>query len=208
MLETVQAYDVALPLIAIGLLLARAGAGLRTAGFVVFAVALCAGIVGGPPLVEALSAAPKGFDRIFLLGPISCVSAGLALLASDAVSVWLLLPAVAISAGAFGLTSTIYDPGSGDWRFSVAAAAVAIWLAGAMFLIGRLFRGAWFGIATRILASWLTAIGIFLGAAHIFPGKGPPPLPASDEAGPQALPGDAATPLPRALKDGGPDALP
>ena len=160
---------------------------LRTAGLAVFAVALCAGIAGGPSLVEALSATPKRFDRIFLLGPISCIAAGLALIAPDLVSLWLLLPATAIAAGAFGLTSAVYDPGQGDWPFAVAAGLVATWIAGSIFLVGRLFRGAWFAIATRILASWLTAIGVFLGAAHLLPGK-TPPLPTESPGQPAALP--------------------
>jgi hypothetical protein len=78
-------------------------------------------------------------------------------------------PAVALLAGgAVGFTAALNDPTFGEGRFLTGAAAASLWLLLAPLAVAPRVPEAALRIASRILASWLVAIGLMLGAAHVY----------------------------------------
>ena len=96
------------------------------------------------------------------------------------------MPAVAALAGtAIGFVAASNDPTFGETGFALGAAAAALWLLAAPLPFVPRLKAAPVRIASRILASWLVAIGLMLGAAKFFEHKAAPPI-----APPPATPAD------------------
>lgn len=178
---SVHAYDLSLPLLGAGLILARIDQRAATAGYSLFLVALTGSVLTTGPLADWLIVTPGAIERFVLVGPASAIMVGAALVLPDAFRRWLAPVAMLLTGMAFGISIRLFDPTGGDRRFAVTLIVVALWLVSVSFLIGRRQRRPWFTIATRIVGSWLIAIGMLLGAFLVLPRQNADTLsPASD----------------------------
>jgi len=193
----VHAFDLSLPLVGAGLILARLDVKPAMVSYALFVVALTSSVMAGGPFAQWLTTTPGAVERFVLVGPAGSVLVGVALLLPDAFRRWLAPLATILTGAAFGIAIRLFDPTVGDRRYALTLALVALWLVTVPFLIGHRHRRQWFAIATRIVGSWLIAIGILLAALLVLPRNNPgePPSPALHL--PQAKPALAA------LFDGG-----
>jgi hypothetical protein len=177
-----------LPMLGFGIALALAGFRLRIAALVLFGLGIAAGFLTEDRFVALLAAFPQAANQDFLTGPISCLVVGLAL----ALGAWLrrtMLPFVAIVAGAMLVYAiTVTDPSLHDPAFPLAGLSIALWIILATALTVHAFRRDWFVIPSRIVGSWLIAIGLLYGGVSLMPRSKPPALPIAPQ--PQSpLPG-------------------
>jgi hypothetical protein len=78
------------------------------------------------------------------------------------------MPAATMLCGAaLGFLAALHDPTVGDSQFVGGAAAAGLWLIAIPPALLRRFDGPWLKIGSRILASWLVAIGLLLGGSKL-----------------------------------------
>ena len=206
LLYTLWHYDLALPLVGLGLIMAQVRPRLAGLGGAMFA----GGLVLGGSLENAVIAATASdgsfFRHILLLAPGCCVVTGATLVSPGAARPWL-LPVVAFLVGiVLGLEVKLSDPSVGEW-FAGGAALSGAWFIAAPLLLWRAFARGWFSIAGRILGSWMIAIGAMLGGPYLIP---PPeaPAPAATEAPAPLQPPIGEPPPIVSPPDSGPLGLP
>jgi hypothetical protein len=167
------AYAQALAIAGLGVALAQAARHRRLAGILLFAAGVAAGLLAKDRVLAVLVAREGAFALTALIAPAACILAGLA------VALPMLAPGIAALAGiGAGFLIALNDPTFGETRFAAGAAAAAFWL-----LLAPLAVLPWAGaravrIGSRIVASWLVAIGLMLGAALLFE-RPPAPPPAA-----------------------------
>jgi hypothetical protein len=136
-------------------------------------------------VLAALVARPGAFEQTRLIAPAGCILSGIAL-AVPARARRLIAPAVAaLAGGAIGFVAALNDPTLGESGFALGSAAAALWLLAVPLPFVPGLPAGPVRIASRILASWMVAIGLMLGAAKFFEHKAAPPI-----APPPATPGD------------------
>ena len=164
----VTAYAEALAVAGLGMALARAPLRPALSGVLLFAAGLLAGWAVKDRVLAALVERPGAFEYTGFIAPAGCVLTGAALAVSAtgrrAVAVAVALP---IGAGA-GFLSALNDPTLGQSHFVAGAAVAAFWLLLAPCSLLPHAAPAFAVTAARILASWLVAIGLMLGAAKGF----------------------------------------
>jgi hydrogenase/urease accessory protein HupE len=207
LLGAVRAYERMLAVLGLGLAASRQAVSLRWSSIGAFAAGSIVGIAGESGVAN--SAFVAGHLYVLTLpGPIACVIAGLALALPAAVQKWVLPVLAVISGVAIGMAVGFEAPGGTLLRFAAGGVLAGLWLVLIPALLLPLARGAWLRILTRILGSWLIAIGIMLGGVRVIGAKPklealPPPAPAAaplpPSSLPQALPPPAA---PRPFKHG------
>jgi hypothetical protein len=136
------------------------------------AIALFAlGIPAGGLLAEGFaliaSAHPELVAYIFLVGPFCCVLVGIVLAVPAEIGQGLLLPAAPVQGAALGLVIDFSH--LAKWPFAAGAVLAGVWIAIAVLLTWRAFEQQWLVAASRILGSWLIAIGALLFAARLIP---------------------------------------
>jgi hypothetical protein len=186
-------YALALAIFGLGVALVQAPQRRAILGILLFAAGLLAGLVVKEPVLSMLVARPGAFEWTALIAPTACILAGLA------IAVPALAPGVAALAGiATGFLIALNDPTFGETQFAAGAAAAAFWLLLAppallSWLDARAVR-----IGSRILASWLVAIGLMLGAARLYERPPPPTIaPGSPSIAPDKPRFDPHPPRPR-----------
>lgn len=177
-----------LPMLGLGVALGLAKAGARVASLVLFGGGLVVGFVTQDRFVAALASFPLAGSHDFLTGPISCLIIGLALVAGLRISA-LGLPAAAAIAGAMLIFAIrVTDPTLHDPAIALAGITISAWIVSATAITVHAFRRDWFAIGSRILGSWLIAIGLLYGGASLIPKSSPAPLPPAAKPS-EGLPG-------------------
>jgi hypothetical protein len=185
-------YDRCLPVLGFGCALAQAKPRWAAPSVVLLVLGLAWGLSSEDWLVSLAGNSAERWTLLLLItGPLSCLIAGITLVAPDRLRDAGLVPAALLLGAILGVAVKLNDPGLEDVRFASAAVVAALWLAAAVFLTWRLLERPWFRIAGRIFASWLIAIGLMLGgamlaprhAARVAPAPVEPP-PATESAAP------------------------
>jgi hypothetical protein len=180
-LAVVSSYERALPLLGLALALARVRSWQAVLGALLAVIGVSLGFLARDWLIAAVVSGPATASRLALPGPIACLVAGLSLAVPDRLRPWVLAPAAIVIGAMLALAIKLVDPSFHDPNFVRGALAAGAWLVAALSLSGRLCAWPWCAIASRILGSWLVAIGLMLGAAILAPRSmlhdAPPPLP-------------------------------
>jgi hypothetical protein len=180
-ITVILSYERALPLLGLGCVLALMRPWQAALGAVAAILGLWAGFAARDWLIAVIVSGPATAARLRLPGPLSCLAAGLILVAPGRVRSWLLPPAAIIIGAMLAIGIELVDPSFHDPNFLIGAIAVSVWLVAAVGLTGHLCNLLGFRIALRIVGSWLIAIGLMLGAAILLPrhtiGDGPQQLP-------------------------------
>ena len=156
-----------LPLVGLGVALGLSGNRNVAAAVLLFVPAAILSFLERERILFALLAGPETSYRLYLIDPLACLLAGLALVTPDQFRSWT-LPPLAASIGAIAIFSIkLIDPGAGAPAFLEGAVAAALWLILLLALVARRLAGHWFDISARILGSWLIAIGLLLGGAGL-----------------------------------------
>jgi hypothetical protein len=164
---TAMRYDQSLPLIGIAVALGRAPLRLCILGMILFAVGIPVGGVVADGFAAIASTRPSMIGYIFLVGPACCVLVGMGLAAPPEIARWVAPPVALIMGSALGLVIDFGD--STKWPFPAGAILAGLWIAIATLLSSRAFERPWLVVASRILGSWLIAIGAMLFAAQLIP---------------------------------------
>lgn len=207
LLSAIRAYERALAALGFGSAAARQRIVPRWSSMAAFAAGSIAGIAGASNVANSAFVG----DHLYVLalpGPIACVIAGLAL-AVPAVPQRRLLPFLAVIFGmVIGLAIGFEAPGGDARAFSAGASLGGLWIAAVPALLLPFAQRAWVRILTRILGSWLIAIGIMLGGVRVIAATPklaapPPPPPNAAPLAPSAVP-QALLPseVPRLFKHG------
>ncbi|WP_413205522.1 hypothetical protein [Rhodospirillum sp. A1_3_36] len=166
-----------LPLIGLGGALALVGLPCRIGSGLLLVGGLIAGSHSSSALFHVLDALPGRSGGFPLLGPLSLLAAGLALLSPRATRPLLTLLAAAVLGGSMALAIQYLAPARAlDWSASFGGLA-AVWIIAAVALTVAAFHRPWFDIALRIIGSWLLAAGLLYGGASLVPKPEQPPLP-------------------------------
>jgi hypothetical protein len=163
----IATYDLALPLVGIGIAMARMTGRQVVALAVILVAALSLGVLGEHRLLSDPEFPPRLARRFIYLGPLCCVIVGLALPMPSRLRLWLMAPATGLAGAALGFLAALHDPALGDPRFAGGAAAVGLWLVAVPPALLGWFSGSWLTIGGRIVASWLIAIGLLLGGSKV-----------------------------------------
>jgi hypothetical protein len=162
---TMVTYDQVLPLLGLGIALALVTRWHKLIATLLFVGGVLAGILGESRLVAPMTAAPGLHNLFVYIGPLCCVTAGMALASPAGLRAWTVSAAAAWSGAALGILIALHNPSTGDLRFSSGAAAVGLWLIAAPPVLLRHVDGSWLTIGGRVFASWLMAIGLMLGGS-------------------------------------------
>jgi hypothetical protein len=186
LLHTVGRYDLALPLVGLGFVLAEVSGRIALVGGATLVAGLSLGGALEGAVVSATAADGDLFRYVFLATPACLIAVGLTLVLPGRVRV-VLAPVAAFVAGAvLGLEIRLNDPSLGTWVFSGGAAFSGLWAVAAPLLLWRALAWRWLPTAGRICGSWMIAIGALLAALYL--------LPSQKIASPEAFEPSASTP--------------
>ncbi|MPY76824.1 MAG: hypothetical protein GEU87_21520 [Alphaproteobacteria bacterium] len=173
----VSTYAEALAIAGLGVALSRLPRRPAVAGVLIFVAGVLVGWAVKDRILSALVQRPGSFEYTGFIGPLACILSGFALAVPERHRS-VAAPAVAVPAGiAIGFVAALNDPSLGESQFFTGAAMAAFWLLLAPLALLRPVGAAYVAIGGRILASWLIAIGLMLGAAKTF--RHQPPAPAA-----------------------------
>lgn len=133
----------------------------------VFVLGIALGVLFQDRYLALIDGVPGAATHLFLTGPVSALAAGLLLIMPAKARPWVLPFAATMIGAMLGVATLLTDPTLHDPTISLIATLIALWILAAIGLSGHAFWRAWFGIAARILGSWLIAIGLLLGGAVI-----------------------------------------
>lgn len=185
-LSAAATADRVLPLVGLGILLAQLAPRLRGVAVALLLVGGFAGIAGRYGIYVLLAPIPGAAGNYFLAGPITSVLAGLLLVLPPpwrAAPACLLLPpigamtAIGLLLGDAALHADGYGP---------LAVVASLWLLLVVGLLQQLLPVAVAQTGSRVLGSWLVAIGLLYGGAYIAskqPRIVPPPFPSAPADG-------------------------
>ena len=161
----IMAYDQILPLLGLGISLARLSPWWKLLVTGIFAGGFALGLLGEARLLSPMAAVPDLHFLFVFIGPLCCIAIGLALVSPAGLRAATVPAAAALSGAALGFLAALHDPTPGDGWFSGGAAAAGLWLIAAPAVLLRHVDGAWLTIGGRIFASWLIAMGLLLGGS-------------------------------------------
>jgi hypothetical protein len=162
---TIATYDQVLPLLGLGIAMARLRWWSTTLATIIFIGGIPSGILGEARVLSAMNAVPERHNLFVFVGPLCCVAIGLALASPAGLRAWTVAVAAALSGAALGFLIALHDPTGGDGRFSGGAAAAGFWLVMTPAVLLRHVDGLWLTIGGRVVASWLIAMGLLLGGS-------------------------------------------
>lgn len=171
-------YVQAFSILALGIAVSQLPPVRATAGVALFMAGFLAGVLVKDPVLAALVQRPGAFERTQLIAPAGCLVAALALAAAGRVQHLIAILAATLTGAASGFIAALNDPTVGTSLFVFGAAAASVWLLLAPLAVVPRFTASHVRIGSRILASWLAAIGLMLGAATLIDRK-PPTVPVS-----------------------------
>jgi hypothetical protein len=164
-LSVLLSYPRLLPLIGLGCALGFASRWEAAVAAALGIVGLWLGFAFRDALINAALSGPAATARLGLPSPISCLFVGLALASPQRLRSWLLPPAAMVAGAMLAVAVKLSDPSFHDPDYVRGAIGAAAWSVAAVGLTINAGRRPWLGIATRILGSWLIAIGLMLGAS-------------------------------------------
>jgi hypothetical protein len=167
-----------LPQIGLGVAFGLVSARVAYAAMVLFGLGIISGFVAEDLLLRILDTVPRAATHLFLTGPISYLAVGGALAFSPRLRSFAVPIAATIFGAMLALVIKMTDPSLHDAAYTWTPVLVACWIIVAVALTVRAFRRGWFLIFSRILGSWLLAIGILYGGASLIPKRERPPPPA------------------------------
>jgi hypothetical protein len=171
-----------LPLAGLGVAFALLGSLGFAAALFLFLAGIVAGLATEYWLLWALDTIPRAANNFFLIGPISYLAAGLALVGNAHWRARLTPIAAFVSGAMLALNIRLTDPSLHEIAYTVTPLLVVLWVVGAVALTMNAFRRDWFAIFGRILGCWLLAIGILYGGVSLMPPKALPLPPAGEPA--------------------------
>jgi hypothetical protein len=195
MVAAIRAYERALALLGMGLALSRLTVFPRWSGVAALTAGMAGGVAGENDLANSAFVA----DHLFILalpGPTACVIAGLALALPLLLQEWA-LPVLAAALGlSIGLAIGLAAPAGNVLAFSAGSVSSGLWIVITPALLFPWLQISWARIFTRILGSWLIAIGLLLGGVRLIaskPSPEAPPRPTMTQtpplsAAPEAIP--------------------
>lgn len=173
-----------LPLLGFGAALTLVRPRSALAALLLFSVGIAFGFVEHKELLDPLTKMPQAATQHFLTGPIASIAVGLALIPPAR---WraAVLPLSALVAGCMlALAIVVTDPTLNDPTNRIAGVTIGFWVVVVIMLTLRAFHRPWFAVFSRILGSWLIAIGLLYGAVALMPRKAPPPPPPIPDLNP------------------------
>jgi hypothetical protein len=166
-----------LPLVGIGAALALVDFRYCLAALVLFGGGITVGFIAHDWLLSALEKIPQATNHHFLIGPISSVAVGVALVLPGArLRSWLLLFAAPVTGSLLAVAIKVTDPNLDDTTIPLVGVVVGIGIVISILLTARAFRREWFLIPACIFGSWLIAIGMLYGGISLVPKHNPPLL--------------------------------
>ncbi len=197
---TIASYDQVLPLLGLGIAMARLGRWQKLLATAIFVGGLVLGILGEARLLSP-TAGPADLHNLFVfIGPLCCVVIGLALASPAGLRGWTVPTAAALSGAGLGFLIALHGPATGDGRFFGGAAAAGLWLIMIPPLLLRRVDASWLTIGGRVVASWLIAIGLLLGGSSYVVEKRAEKTAAME----RLIPKNRPLPMPRPAVTGAP----
>jgi hypothetical protein len=185
-LHTITSYERVLPLLAIGIAFAQNRWRYASAGILLLIVGAVVGWSSKDQILTPLLTRPdavKYLGYLRLLGPVSCILAGLVLAAPETVCRFLIPPISLLFGAMLGFSLALEDPSLGQRLYILGIGATLLWVILVPSFALQQVPRAWLRTGGRIMASWLFAIGIMLGALKLVPAPRVatpvPPAPAS-----------------------------
>ena len=176
-------YAEALAVFGLGAALSLASRQAAGSGVLLFAAGLLVGWAVKDRVLAALVQHPGMFEHTAFVGPVSCVLSGVAL-AVPGSRRGAVAPVVAAPVGlAIGFVAALNDPTLGESPFFAGAAMAAFWLLLAPLALLPSLDATYVATGGRVLASWLIAVGLMLGAAEAV-GERSAPAPAAHFSAP------------------------
>jgi hypothetical protein len=167
MVDMIGTYDLALPLVGLGIALSQ----MNCWQAILVAVVFAGGIPLGSPIEHRLlverALSPVFAGYVVLVGPACCVLAAVSLAIPGRLRIWIMPTAAILVGSTLGFLAALHNPSAGDPKFSLGAAATGLWLISLAPAVLRQLRSSWLTIGGRIFASWLAAIGLMLGGAKL-----------------------------------------
>jgi hypothetical protein len=207
LLSAAVAYERAFALLGFGLALARHSGLGRWLSLLIMAGGIASGVVGEADFANSSFVARHLFV-LNLPGPLVCVIAGVALAVPLALQSWI-LPIFSAAVGILiGLGIGLAAPANELMAFAAGAALGSLSITAIPALLFPPIRAGWGRILTRIVGSWLIAIGVMLGGMRLVTAKStlgalPSAPPAAAPLPPTAVPEAVPPPeAPRLFKHG------
>ncbi|ARE40719.1 hypothetical protein RGUI_2578 [Rhodovulum sp. P5] len=162
-----------LPLAGLGLGLSRFCAMPAAGLLLVWLAGAAAAVLWRVPIMDRLAELPGAVSHDFLTLPIAALAIGGTLVPGGRATRIALWPAALIGGGAYAMTVKLSDPGDiGDPTVLLAGLGLGLWVALTLNVAARIPPARWAETASRILGSWLIAIGLIYGSLAL-PGNRP-----------------------------------
>ncbi|NML74765.1 hypothetical protein HHL25_11575 [Rhizobium sp. S-51] len=188
--STVLTAERLLPLVGLGMLLGQLPRRAAALSVTLLLAGAFLGVAFRERAFELMAPVPGAAAHMFLTGPLACILIGVPLVLSLGLRPWLAVPLCALAGAALAIATLLADPTLHASSYLPATFAAQVWLVAALAAIVAAFDRPWLSVATRIFASWLVAIGLLYGGAHLAARRialEPPPFPTlpleDDEAG-------------------------
>lgn len=170
-----------LPLFGLGLLLGELRGRAMALALPLLVGGAVLGILCREVFFDLMASVPGAGAHMFLTGPIACVLIGLPLVLPRSIRPWFALPLLAPASAILAIATVLGDPTLHARSYLPSALAAQAWLVAVIALVAAGLDRPWLAIGVRIFASWLIAIGLLYGGAHLASKRNalePPPFPA------------------------------
>lgn len=167
-----------LPLFSLGIASALIGVGTMALAQILFVVGIASGSLMGDALLPLLDKIPGATTHLSLTGPISYGAAGAALVIGARWRRFMVPLAAAITGAVTGLGIRFTAPGFHEPAYTWMSILIVFWIVLAVSLCAWGFWREWFVVFSRVLGSWMLAIGLLYGGSLLMPKKAPPPAAA------------------------------
>lgn len=170
-----------LPLFGLGLLLGALRGRAMALALPLLVAGAVLGILFREVFFERMASVPGAGAHMFLTGPLACVLIGLPLVLPRSIRPWFALPLLAPASAVLAIATVLGDPTLHARSYLPSALAAQAFLVAVIALVAAGLDRPWLAIGVRIFASWLIAIGLLYGGAHLASKRNalePPPFPA------------------------------
>jgi len=179
-LSTVFSAERMLPLIGLGLLLGQSTRRLKLPALVVVLGSAVLGTLLRERYFEWVAPVPGVAANLFLTGPIACIAFGIALIFPQRLRAFAAFPMLVVGSAALAVVTLLSDPTFHSRTYLPTAFVAQGWVVVAVSAVATILDRPWAALGTRIFGSWLVAIGLLYGGAHVAARQTiqPPPFPA------------------------------
>lgn len=156
-----------LPLLGLGLLIGQLPRRTRSAAVLLLVAGALFGLVFREHVYLLIAPIPGAAANLFLTGPLACVLTGLALVLPRPARPHLALPLIPVVGAAIAISTRLGDPVLYAPHYLPAALLAQLWFIAAIAFPVARFDPPWLTIGSRIVASWMIAIGLLYGGAYL-----------------------------------------